>query len=247
MRRCCGEAQCTCAVTAGPGITVVGNGSPSTPYQVSAIPIVFGCGLAGDGSVGTPLAVAPAAGEEAWPWECDVATESTLKCDPDSGELWTPPEHFSAAEAIYVEHFPGGGPTLDPNGGGWVIFDTNVNTIFGVPANFVGNMCRSWSYFATVTGTFDVSFTEDAEFELGYAMTVDGGPGVVTPAWGILAARGAPGRERHNGTAFDAAFGVPADAPRTVVFYLVAAITAGQIVINSWNTYGAIHTTTGTP
>ncbi|MDH6489670.1 hypothetical protein [Streptomyces sp. SAI-127] len=36
MAKCCGSAGCKCAVTAGPGVTVDGNGSPTNPYIVSA-------------------------------------------------------------------------------------------------------------------------------------------------------------------------------------------------------------------
>lgn len=41
MRRYCGEAQYMCAVTAGSGVTVTGNGSTSTPYTVSATLLVL--------------------------------------------------------------------------------------------------------------------------------------------------------------------------------------------------------------
>ncbi|MGW3971212.1 hypothetical protein ACWEFD_18170 [Streptomyces ardesiacus] len=36
MANCCGSRGCKCTVTAGPGVTVDGNGSPSTPYVISA-------------------------------------------------------------------------------------------------------------------------------------------------------------------------------------------------------------------
>ncbi|WP_413808099.1 hypothetical protein [Streptomyces sp. OE57] len=32
----CGGSRCTCQVTAGPGVTVTGNGSPSAPYVIGA-------------------------------------------------------------------------------------------------------------------------------------------------------------------------------------------------------------------
>ncbi|GAA2621351.1 hypothetical protein [Streptomyces vastus] len=35
MANCCGAARCTCRVTAGPGITVEGNGSAGAPYVIS--------------------------------------------------------------------------------------------------------------------------------------------------------------------------------------------------------------------
>jgi hypothetical protein len=46
MANCCGAPRCTCAVTAGPGVTVDGNGSPTTPYVISA-----------DSAAPTPLGV----------------------------------------------------------------------------------------------------------------------------------------------------------------------------------------------
>jgi hypothetical protein len=36
MAKCCGAPSCSCTVTAGPGITVDGNGAPSTPYVISS-------------------------------------------------------------------------------------------------------------------------------------------------------------------------------------------------------------------
>ncbi|MER7742303.1 hypothetical protein ABTX34_28980 [Streptomyces sp. NPDC096538] len=36
MAKCCGANGCKCAVTAGPGVTVDGNGSPTSPYIISA-------------------------------------------------------------------------------------------------------------------------------------------------------------------------------------------------------------------
>ncbi|MDQ1018966.1 hypothetical protein [Streptomyces afghaniensis] len=36
MAKCCGATGCKCAVTAGPGIKIDGNGSPTSPYVVSS-------------------------------------------------------------------------------------------------------------------------------------------------------------------------------------------------------------------
>jgi hypothetical protein len=36
MAKCCGARSCFCTVTAGPGVTVDGNGSPTNPYVVSS-------------------------------------------------------------------------------------------------------------------------------------------------------------------------------------------------------------------
>jgi len=36
MATCCGARRCTCTITAGPGVTVDGNGSSTSPYVISA-------------------------------------------------------------------------------------------------------------------------------------------------------------------------------------------------------------------
>ncbi|MGW4173786.1 hypothetical protein ACWEGX_43660 [Streptomyces chartreusis] len=36
MASCCATPRCTCRVTAGPGITVDGNGSTAAPYVISS-------------------------------------------------------------------------------------------------------------------------------------------------------------------------------------------------------------------
>ncbi|WP_424639924.1 hypothetical protein [Embleya sp. AB8] len=256
-------------ITAGDGLTRTGTGSLSSPYKISAdisddadnnlifgtdrglfVPTphapVVGCGLTGDGTAGAPITAVPAGGREEWPWACDAATESTLKCDPTSGALWAPPDHVSAADRVYVDHFAAGGPTLGTTGG-WKVFDPNANAQFNVPANFLGNKCRTWSYLTVASGTWDVSFSADAEFELGYVLTVDGGDGTPWALWGILTPPGVARRERDSGVAFDTAFGLDPALPRNMVFYPAANVIAGSVTINGWSTDAAIHSSTNTP
>ncbi|MFF4911319.1 hypothetical protein ACFY2T_41375 [Streptomyces sp. NPDC001260] len=103
----CGGGACNCVVTAGPGTTVTGSGSASTPYIVGAdvsktpgntltidsdglyVPApVAGCGLTGDGTAAEPLA----ANTQEWPYSCPVdANGGGVYCDPVSGELHTDP------------------------------------------------------------------------------------------------------------------------------------------------------------
>ena len=70
MAACCSVPRCACRVTAGPGVTVDGNGSAAAPYVVSASGATTALGvtdtptvdltLTGDGSAGTPYEVTAA-------------------------------------------------------------------------------------------------------------------------------------------------------------------------------------------
>jgi hypothetical protein len=71
MANCCGSRGCKCTVTAGPGVTVAGNGSPSAPYVISAgaaTPTVLqaqdtptvDATVSGTGSAGDPYVVSAA-------------------------------------------------------------------------------------------------------------------------------------------------------------------------------------------
>ncbi|WP_329368715.1 hypothetical protein OG896_24520 [Streptomyces sp. NBC_00669] len=214
-------------------------------------PPAVACGLTGTGTAADPITANPVAGQAAWAdtWACDAATHSTLHCDPSDGALWTPPEHYSAADSIYVEHFEGG--WADPvTVTDWRVFtDTGGTTAlvqFTVPANFLGNDCRVWEYLSVCAGTFDISWTADATFEVGYGLSKDGGTAQIRPVWGILTPTGAARRERHAGTAQAAGFNLAPDAAESVIFYAVARVMTGSITINSWESDATIHTTTST-
>ncbi|MFD4314990.1 hypothetical protein [Streptomyces sp. NPDC058548] len=207
------------------------------------LPLV-GCGLTGDGTPGAPITTLPAAGQEAWPWACDVAVESTLKCDPDTGALWTPPEHYSAADHVYVEHFNGGWASPIGPSGGWVIISAGANAQWNIPANFLGNQCRFWSYSTHLFGTWDINYTATAVFELGYAYTENGGPSQVRPLWGLLTAPGTARRERDGGSVTEASFNLAPDGTLQLVMWPAIRVVAGSVTINSWISDASIHTTT---
>ncbi|MFC8332710.1 hypothetical protein, partial [Streptomyces olivaceus] len=213
-----------------------------------APPPEVGCGLEGDGTTATPLAVVPAAGQAPWAdsWACDAPTHSTLKCDPDAG-LWTPPEHYSAAESLYVEHFVGGWADPITPGAGWAIVDAGANWQFNFVANFVGNDCRPWTYDACASGVWDINYTSDAVFELGYAFSWNGDPAEVRPLWGLLTADGTARRVRGNGTFHEFGYNLDPNTPYTLVAWPAVRVVAGSLTINSWITDSAYHTTTMTP
>jgi hypothetical protein len=211
-------------------------------------PLETGCGLAGDGTAAAPLVVVPAAGSEAWPWACDVAVESTLKCDPATGELWTPPEHYSAQDHIYVEHFLGGWLTPIGPTGGWAIIDPGANQAFNIPANFLGNNCRPWGYEVTNSVTWDITHSADAVFELGMVVQQDGGAFQVRPMWGHLTAVGQAHRERGNGTANETLWNIPAGSGASCIMLPAIRVVAGQVTaIHSWVSDATIDTQTNTP
>ncbi|WP_284576844.1 hypothetical protein [Streptomyces sp. 2P-4] len=213
----------------------------------TAAALVTGCGLDGAGTALDPLIVAPEAGQEAWPWTCDVATESTLKCDPNTNRLWTPPEHFSAEDHIYVEHFLGG--VLDPIGptGGWSVIDPGAIQQFNVPPNFIGNNCRPWGYVITNSGDFDLEFSADAVFEVGYVVIQDGGAPQVRPLWGQLTPLGVAGHIRASGSANEALWNIPATTGSNVTMFPAINVIAGTVTINNWTSDATIVTTTNTP
>lgn len=159
LARCgCGSSQCTCSVTAGPGVTVDGNGSPASPFVISAEPaevacedvrpclsagpgvaydpatgvigtrlstdagnnlivggddglfvpataggtVATGCGLAGDGSAGTPLTAATGT----WPYPCPVDDNAgAVYCD-STGTLRSEPRPAASYAQDIVNEYP---------------------------------------------------------------------------------------------------------------------------------------------
>lgn len=111
MARCgCGGSRCACSVVAGPGVTITGNGSSSSPYTISAEaasgPVATGCGLTGDGTPGAPLTAAV----QDWPYPCDITTEAGgVYCGPDGvlrGEPRTRVRTAGSASLIPVPATP---------------------------------------------------------------------------------------------------------------------------------------------
>ncbi|MFI0934578.1 hypothetical protein ACH4RG_23010 [Streptomyces sp. NPDC021019] len=249
--------------------TVTGTGAPATPYVVSSavrldatppggganligsgadglyVELVTGCGLEGTGAVGDPLIVAPAAGQEAWPWACDVVAESGTKCDPATGQIWSPPEHYSAMDHIYVDHFVGGIADPITATGGWTIIDPTANQQFNIPPNFIGNNCRRWGYEITATGTFDITHTPDAVFQLGYVVQQDAVPLQVRPGWGLLTARGGVARRVvRNITANETLWDILPTVGSFTVMYPAINVVSGSVTIASWVTDATIDTQT---
>lgn len=215
-------------------------------YVPPADPPEIGCGLTGAGTVAEPVAVAAAGGEREWSadWACSAAEQSTLRCDPSTGEVWAPPEHYSAADTIYVDHFVGGwedpiGPT-----GGWVIVDPGADAQFNIPANFLGNQCRRWSYSAACSAATDIAWTAGTTFEIGYARSLDGGGAEIRPLAGRLSPGLPAGRDRLSGTTYQTNFALAADAGQSVVWWPAVRVLTGSITIADWWSHATIHTTT---
>ncbi|MEU5497983.1 hypothetical protein [Streptomyces griseofuscus] len=211
-------------------------------------PDTVGCGLQGDGSAANPLRAKPAAGSAAWAatWSCADSQYSTLKCDPNTGSLWTPPEHYTAADHLYQEHMNPVVSNIGPTGG-WAILTPGGNpavVAFDVPANFLGNQCRQWSYTSHVHASIDVSASSTATFELGYIYQEDGGALQTRPIEGVLTAFGSARRERYAGSVSEAGFGKPASSTLALHYFVAVRVIAGTITINSWTSDATIHTTT---
>jgi hypothetical protein len=221
-----------------------------TDNRLYVPPVAVECGLTGTGTAADPITVNPVAGQAAWSddWGCDAATHSTLKCDPGTGALWTPPDHYSAMDHIYVEHFTGGFLTPIGPTGGWVVVDPTANQQFNVPANFLGNDCRTWGYEITNAGTWDIEHNATAAFQLGLVVQVNGGAFQVRPLWGHINAVGAAHRERGNGTVNWSGWNIPAGTGTSVIMLPAVNVTAGQITaIHSWVSDATIDTQTNTP
>lgn len=115
MARCGCASSCSCSVVAGSGVTVTGDGSIGDPFVVSSGDVscaqiraclsgVDGvsyspatgviradvnteCGLTGNGTVASPLAVAVAE----WPFSCDLEDNAGEVYCGDDGVLRSPP------------------------------------------------------------------------------------------------------------------------------------------------------------
>ncbi|MFJ4627188.1 hypothetical protein [Streptomyces sp. NPDC088847] len=217
-------------------------------HRLYVPPDVIGCGLQGDGSAGSPLEAFPIAGSQAWSddWACAAAAHSTLKCDPASGALWTPPEHYTAADHLYQEHMNPVVSNLGPTGG-WAFLQPGGNAAvvaFDVPANFLGNDCRQWSYSSHVHASIDISASATATFELGYIYQEDGGALQTRPIEGVLTAFGAARRERYAGSVSESGFNKAASGTLALHYFCAVRVLTGTITINSWTSDATIHTTT---
>lgn len=198
---------------------------PDTPLEV-------GCGLQGDGSTGAPIEAFPIAGERAWTtdWTCDAAN-STLHCDPDSGGLWTPPEHTSAAVTIQQNH-PLGTPVIaGPTA--FIIIDSTAWAEATYTADSL-TACRGLSFSTRFTGHVEASWTANATWDLGYAIQINGGALAVRQTHSKLAA-GPAGRERWSFGVSQAVV-LPPHTGYAVRVYPAIRVTAGTVTIQQWIT-----------
>jgi hypothetical protein len=196
-------------------------------------PPEVGCGLQGDGTAASPLAAFPIAGSRAWTtdWSCDPVANSTLHCDPSSGALWTPPEHTSAAVTVQQNH-PLGTPTIAVTGG-FILVDSSAWSEGTYTADSL-SACRGISFSARFTGHVELTWPANAQFDLGYAVQINGGALAVRQTHSVLA-NGPARHERYS-------FGVSQAtvlAPHTgyaVRVYPAIRVTAGTVTINQWIT-----------
>ncbi|MFF2612373.1 hypothetical protein [Kitasatospora sp. NPDC058046] len=236
MRRCCGASECTCAIKVGSGLTLTGNGSASTPYKIDAPPLQVGCGLTGTGQSGSPLAARPAGGSASWAtsWSCDAAANSTLKCDPNTGQLWTPPEHSSAAATARQDHWPNswGGPTMGVTG--WLIADSNIFSEAVYTADSL-TRCRGVSFAVTFTAHVDLSWTAGSTFEIGYAVSIDGSGPAVRRLSGMATPNSPAGRLFASVSTHHAAVYAPHVGGSARVYPAIQVMT-GNVTIVTWQT-----------
>lgn len=196
-------------------------------------PNEVGCGLQGDGSAGSPIKAFPIAGDRAWTtdWSCDPVANSTLHCDPNTGALWTPPEHTSAAVTLQQLH-PVSTPTFTgPTN--FLLVDSNAWSEGTYTADSL-SACRGISFSTRFTGHVEVSWTANATFDLGYAIQVNGGALAVRQTHSKLAA-GPAGRERWTFGVSQAVV-LPPHAGYAVRVYPAIRVTAGSVTIQQWIT-----------
>ncbi|MEV6738721.1 hypothetical protein AB0N14_18020 [Streptomyces sp. NPDC051104] len=211
-------------------------------------PLAVGCGLQGDGTAAKPLAAYPARGKDAWAdhWGCDATQYSTLRCDPNTGFLWTPPEHYSATDHFYIDHMNPAIASMGPTSG-WVSLSPGggapANVTWNIPPNFLGNMCRDWGYETQLHASIDLNISSTATFEVGYIVN-KAGVLSVRPMWGIYTAFGSARRERYAGGLCEAFYRFPAATGAVVIMYPAVRILTGTIGINSWISDASLDTQT---
>ncbi|MFE3378704.1 hypothetical protein [Streptomyces anulatus] len=236
---CCDDRSCDCIVTAGPGVTVDGDGSTTDPYVIgspggAAEPLAIGCGLQGEGTAAVPLAAYPIAGERPWAddWDCDAAATSTLRCDPSSGALWTPPEHTTAALTLQQNH-PMGTPAMPATGTVVIIDDTAWSEGLYEPDTL--SLCRGVSFSTEFTGHAEISWTAGAAFDLAYAVSIDGAGALSRLMYSELTPSGPAGRRRVTFSTAQATV-LPPHTGYAVRVYPAIRVTAGTVTIHQWIT-----------
>ncbi|BBA98361.1 hypothetical protein RVR_4514 [Actinacidiphila reveromycinica] len=216
---------------AGNGLSYGTDGGLLVP---SAAALEVGCGLQGEGTAAAPLAAFPIAGEQPWAddWDCTDSENSTLKCDPTTGALWTPPEHTSAAVTLQQNH-PLGTPTLTDTGG-FIIVDTTAWSEGTYTADSL-TACRGLSFSTEFTGHVEATWTAGAVFDLGYAVSINGGAPGVRVMHSKLQAGGIAGHERWTFATAQAAV-LAAHTGYSVRVYPAINVVSGSVTLNQWIT-----------
>ncbi|MEZ7005828.1 hypothetical protein [Streptomyces sp. AD55] len=199
-----------------------------------AAPLTVGCGLQGDGTAAAPVAAFPVAGSQPWDedWECDPAVHSTLKCDPGSGALWTPPEHTSAAASLQQNH-PLGTPVFAPTDG-FVIIDETAWSEGAYTADSL-TACRGLSFSTQFTGHTEVEWASGSVFDLAYAVSIGGAGPVVRLMHSILTPAGPAGRERWTFKT-EQAIVLPPHTGYSVRVYPAIRVVSGSVTVHQWIT-----------
>lgn len=219
---------------AGNTLSIGVDGGLLVPAGAAAEPLTVGCGLKGEGTAAAPLAAFPVAGEQPWAddWDCDAAANSTLKCDPISGALWTPPEHTSAAVTLQQNH-PLGTPTFGPTGG-FVIADNSAWAEGAYAADSL-TTCRGMTFSARFTGHLEATWTAGSVFDIAYVIQIDGGAFAARVMHSRLQAGGIAGHERWTFATSQAAV-LPLHTAYAVRVYPAINVVAGSVTLNQWIT-----------
>ncbi|WP_405759437.1 hypothetical protein OG234_13170 [Streptomyces sp. NBC_01420] len=211
----------------------LGYGTDGGLLVPSAAALEVGCGLQGDGTGAAPLAAFPVAGERPWAddWDCDPAVNSTLHCDPGSGALWTPPEHTSAAVTLQQNH-PLSVPTVTATTG-FVLVDNSAWAEGTYTADSLSD-CRGVSFSTRFAGHVELTWPASAQWELGYAVQVNGGALAVRVLHGVYV-NGTARRERYTFGVSQAAV-LPPHTSYAVRVYPAVRVIAGSVTFNQWLT-----------
>ncbi|MFF3654866.1 hypothetical protein [Streptomyces olivochromogenes] len=225
-----GEVEARLSTDAGNQVAFGTDGGLFVPPDA---PLEIGCGLQGDGTAATPLTAFPIAGSQPWTddWNCDPVANSTLKCDPTSGALWTPPEHASAAVTLQQNH-PLGTPTIGVTGG-FVLVDSTAWSEGTYTADSL-SACRGISFSTRFTGHVELTWPANAQFDLGYAVQINGGGLAVRQTHSVLA-NGPARHERYSFGVAQAAV-LPPHTGYSVRVYPAVRVTAGTVTFNQWIT-----------
>ncbi|MFD3612386.1 hypothetical protein ACFWXA_30830 [Streptomyces atroolivaceus] len=196
-------------------------------------PTEVGCGLQGDGSAASPIEAFPIAGDRAWAtdWTCAAPANSTLHCDPSTGALWTPPEHTSAAVTIQQNH-PLGTPTVGVTTG-FIIVDGSAWAEGAYTADSL-SACRGITFSTRFMGHVELTWPANAQFELGYAVQINGGGLAVRVTHGVYV-NGPARRERYSFGVSQATVLAPHTSYAARV-YPAVRVMAGSVTFNQWIT-----------